>query len=177
MQPALIPLGVLLALAAWPALAGELPPDAAVNPAAPNKTLEPRVVVNSGRLEWAPFKRDLTAWPTLSHEDKRPTKKPRKVKLPAALKGDPQRGRDIALDPSKGYCVVCHQIPGEDWPGTVGSPLLHYAQYKYPDAAIYQQIFDARVLNPNTVMPPYGTNGILTEQEIRDLVAYLQSIE
>jgi mono/diheme cytochrome c family protein len=26
-------------------------------------------------------------------------------------------------------------------------------------------------------MPPYGTFGILNEQEIRDLVAYLQSLD
>ena len=54
---------------ALPARAAGLPPDAAVNPAAPNKTLEPNVVANSGRLEWVPFKRDLTDWPTLRGED------------------------------------------------------------------------------------------------------------
>lgn len=167
-------LGLCLAL---PALAADLPPDAAVNMAAPTKTLEPRVVVNSGRLEWQPFKRDLTAWPSMSHEDKRATVKPRRVKLSLPLNGDPARGREIAMDPSKGYCVVCHQLPGESWPGTVGSPLLKFSQYQYPDSAIYQQIFDARIINPNSVMPPYGANNILSDQEIRDLVAYLQSIK
>jgi sulfur-oxidizing protein SoxX len=160
-----------------PARAAGLPPDAAVNPAAPNKTLEPKVVPNSGRLEWTPFKRDLTSWPTLSHEDKRPTVKPRKVKLAGPLNGDAARGKEIAQRADKGYCVVCHQLPGEDWPGTIGLNLNRFKQRQYADAAVYQQIFDARVLNPNTVMPPYGSNSILTEQEIRDLVAYLQSIE
>ncbi|HNA28979.1 MAG TPA: sulfur oxidation c-type cytochrome SoxX [Thiobacillaceae bacterium] len=169
---------------AWLALFGaaavhgaDPPPDAAVNPAAPSKTLEPKVVVNSGRLEWVPYKRDLTPWPTLSHEDKRPTVKPRKVKLSMPLNGDPARGREIALRPDRGYCVVCHQVPGEDWPGTVGTPLLHFKQHDYADGAVFQQIFDPRVINPQSVMPPYGANGILTEQDIRDLVAYLQSIE
>ena len=104
---------------ALPARAAGLPPDAAVNPAAPNKTLEPNVVANSGRLEWVPFKRDLTDWPTLSHEDKRSTAKPRKVKLSQPLNGDPARGREIAQRSDKGYCIVCHQMPGEDWPTTV----------------------------------------------------------
>lgn len=167
-------LGLVIAL---PALGAGLPPDAAVNPAAPTKTLEPKVVVNSGRLEWVPFKRDLTAWPTMSHEEKRPTVKPRKVKLSPPLNGDPARGREIAQRADKGYCVVCHQIPGEEWPGTVGPSLVRYKLFNYPDAAIYQQIFDPRVINPQSVMPPYGANNILTEQDIRDLVAYLQSIE
>jgi len=167
----------LICALAIPARAAGLPPDAAVNPAAPNKTLEPKVVPNSGRLEWTPFKRDLTSWPTLSHEDKRPTVKPRKVKLAAPLNGDAARGKEIAQRADKGYCVVCHQLPGEDWPGTVGLNLNRFKQRQYQDAAVYQQIFDARVLNPNTVMPPYGSHNILTEQEIRDLVAYLQSIE
>ncbi len=170
----LVWLGLSLAIPVWGA---ELPADAAVNPAAPTKTLEPKVVVNSGRLEWIPFKRDLTAWPTLSHEDKRPTVKPRKVKLSAPLNGDPARGREIAQRADKGYCVVCHQMPGEEWPGTVGLVLTHFKLHNYADAAVYQQIFDPRVINPNSVMPPYGANNILTEQEIRDLVAYLQSIE
>jgi sulfur-oxidizing protein SoxX len=164
-------------VSAVPSWGAELPPDAAVNPAAPTKTLEPKVVVNSGRLEWVPFKRDLTAWPTLSYEDKRPTARPRSVKLTPPLNGDPTRGRDIAQRSDKGYCIVCHQLPGEEWPGTVGVKLLNFKQHQYADVAVYQQIFDARVINPNTVMPPYGTNNILTEQEIRDLVAYLQSIQ
>jgi L-cysteine S-thiosulfotransferase len=170
-------LTVFFILLAVPALSADLPPDAAVNPAAPNKTLEPKVVVNSGRLEWMPFKLDLTAWPTLGYDDKRPTAKPRKVKLSQPLNGDPARGKEIAQNPVKGYCVVCHEIPGEEWPGTVGLSLMHFKEHKYPDGAVFQQIFDARVTNPNTVMPPFGTNRILTEQEIRDLVAYLQSIE
>ncbi len=165
-----------LTLAA-PAFGADLPPDAAVNPAAPTKTLEPKVVVNSGRLEWVPYNRDLTPWPTLSYEDKRSTVKPSKVKLVPPLNGDPARGSELAHRPDKGYCVVCHQMPGEDWPGTVGPSLMRFKLHKYPDAAVFQQIFDARVTYPYSVMPPYGANNILTEQEIRDLVAYLQSIE
>jgi sulfur oxidation c-type cytochrome SoxX len=170
-------LGWLALALAVPASAAGLPPDAAVNPAAPNKTLEPHVVANSGRLEWVPFKRDLTDWPTLSHEDKRPSAKPRKVKLSQPLNGDPARGRELSQRADKGYCIACHQLPGEDWPGTVGLNLSKFKQRNYADAAVYQLIFDPRVINPQSVMPPYGTNNILTEQELRDLVAYLQSIE
>lgn len=159
------------------AQASDLPPDAAVNPAAPTMTVEPKVVVNSGRLEWVPFRRDLSAWPTLSYEDKRPTAKPRKVTLEGPLNGNPVRGRELALRRDKGYCVICHEMPGEKWPGTVGVPLVNFKRHNYESAQIYQQIFDARVNNPDSAMPPFGTNRILTDQDIRDLVAYLQSIE
>lgn len=173
-QIALAWLTATITASAW---GTELPSDAAVNPAAPTMTLEPKVVVNSGRLEWVPFKRDLSSWPTLSYEDKHDTAKARKVTMAEPLNGDPARGRDLAMRRDKGYCVICHQLPSEKWPGTVGVSLTHFKQHKYPDAAVYQEIFDARVLNPNTAMPPFGTNRILNDQEIRDLVAFLQSIE
>lgn len=164
----------LLAPFAW---SGEFPSDFAVNPAAVNMTLEPKVVVNSGRLEWVPFKRDLTHWPSLSYEDKKSTPKPRKVTLDEPLNGNPERGRELALARDKGYCIVCHELPGEAWPGTVGAILLNFKKHNYPNELVFQQIFDARAFNPVSVMPPYGTFGILNEQEIRDLVAYLQSLE
>lgn len=157
--------------------AGGLPADAAVDPATPTMTLMPRVVVNSGRLEWEPFARDLSSWPTLSHEDRRESSRPRKVQLEGPLNGDPARGRELALRRDKGYCVVCHQLPGESWPGTFGISLIGYKLHRHADADLYQEIFDARVNNPNTAMPPYGSNRILNDQEIRDLVAYLQTLE
>jgi sulfur-oxidizing protein SoxX len=32
-----------------------------------------------------------------------------------------------------------------------------------------------RTVNPETLMPPFGTNEILTDQELRDVVAFLLS--
>jgi sulfur-oxidizing protein SoxX len=158
-------------------LGGDMPGDFAINPATVNRTVVPKVVVDSGRLEWVPFKHDLTLWPSLSYEDRRPTPTPRKVMLEEPLNGDPARGRELALAREKGYCIVCHELPGEAWPGTVGAKVLNFKQHKYPNALVFQQIFDSRTFNPNSVMPPYGTFGILNEQEIRDLVAYLQSLD
>ena len=170
----------LVAAAFWliqPVAAGDRPADWAVNPAVVTMSLEPKVVVNSGRLEWTPFKRDLTRWPSLSYDDKQPTPKVRRVRMSEPLNGDPVRGRQLALDRDKGYCIVCHELPGEDWGGTVGALLLGFSKHKYPNELVFQQIFDARAFNPNSVMPPYGTFGVLDEQEIRDLVAFLQSLD
>jgi sulfur-oxidizing protein SoxX len=155
----------------------ELPADAAIDSKAPNKTLVPKVVPNSGKLEWVPHDRDLTPWVTLSYADKRDAVRPRKVNLSLPLNGDAKRGRDIAMSPKQGNCVACHRLPGDDWPGTVGNSLLQYKKYEYTADRIYQQIFDPRIFNPYSVMPPFGSNNLLNDQDIRDLVAYLQSIE
>ncbi len=167
--------GVCLATA--PLCAADLPPDAAVDLKSPNKTLVPKVVPNSGRLEWVPHDRDLTPWVTLSHADKRAAIWPKKVALTLPLNGDITRGREIATASARGNCVTCHQLPGDDWPGTVGNSLLQYKKYEYTADRIYQQIYDARIFNPTSVMPPFGSHNLLSDQEIRDLVAYLQSIE
>ena len=161
--------GLILSFAN-PLLAGDLPADAS---GSVGKTLVAKVVVNSGRLEWVTHKRDLTPWPTLSYQDHRPTPEPRRVEAPVPINGDAVRGKMLAWD----WCITCHTMPGDEWPGSVGSPMWHYKQHNHANGLVYQQIFDARVFNPNTVMPAFGTFGLLADQDIRDLVAYLQSIE
>ncbi len=158
-------------------MAPGFPGDAAVDLGQEKKTLKPRVVPNSGRLEWMPAERDLTSWTTLSHLDQRDARRPQRVTLEEPLAGNPMRGRDIAMAKSRGNCVACHELPGDPWPGTVGNSLLNYQRRGMSDARVYQQIYDARIFNPQTVMPPYGTNNLLNEQELRDLVAYLQNLE
>ena len=85
-------------------------------------------------------------------------------------------GRKIAFDRGKGNCLTCHVIKGGDLPGTIG-PELKDLKSKYPDrnelAAI---IFDETKRNPQTVMPPFGRNRILTEQEISAVVDFLQTL-
>jgi sulfur oxidation c-type cytochrome SoxX len=168
-------LGMLVCAA--PLAAADLPSDLAIDLKSPNKTLVPKVVPNSGRLEWVPHDRDLTQWISLSHGDKRDASRPKQSTLTLPLNGDIQRGKTIAMSQKLGNCVACHRLPGDDWPGTVGSSLLQYKKYEYTADRIYQQIYDPRIFNPTSVMPPFGTNNLLSDQDIRDLVAFLQSIE
>ena len=81
-------------------------------------------------------------------------------------------GRSIAYDRVKGNCLACHAIPGDpkaEAPGNIGPPLANIKE-RYPNRAVLRdQIWDATVNNPNTSMPPFGRNKILTEPEI-DLV-------
>src|SRR5262249_45546879 len=73
----------------------------------------------------------------------------------------------------------CHLVPGDDvWPaGSVGPDLSTIGSRGLADAHLYMQIYDPRVLFPHTAMPPWGTDGVFTPDEIVHLVAYLQSLK
>jgi sulfur-oxidizing protein SoxX len=80
-----------------------------------------------------------------------------------------EQGRDLAFKRSKGNCLACHYIEGGELMGNYGPPLLAM-KVRYPDREVLRaQIWDAAKKNPDTRMPPFGRNHILTEEEI-DLV-------
>jgi sulfur-oxidizing protein SoxX len=82
-------------------------------------------------------------------------------------------GQLLAFDRAKGNCLTCHDIKGGDAPGNVG-PALADMNARFPDrkelAAI---IFDETKRNPQTVMPPFGRNLILSNEEIESVVDFL----
>jgi len=85
-------------------------------------------------------------------------------------------GQKIAFDRSKGNCLTCHDIKGGDLPGSIG-PALKDLKSKYPDRnELVAIVTDETKRNPQTVMPPFGRNRILTEQEIEAVVDFLQSL-
>jgi len=85
-------------------------------------------------------------------------------------------GQRLAFDRGKGNCLSCHEIKGGDLPGTIG-PALKDIQGKYPDRNDLVAILtDETSRNPQTAMPPFGRNRILTEQEINAIVDFLQTL-
>jgi sulfur-oxidizing protein SoxX len=85
----------------------------------------------------------------------------------------PSPGETLAFDRGKGNCLTCHVIKGGDSPGNVG-PELADMKHRFPDrAALTAIIFDETKRNPQTVMPPFGRNLILTQQEIEAVVDFL----
>jgi sulfur-oxidizing protein SoxX len=87
-----------------------------------------------------------------------------------------EAGRAIAADRKLGNCYTCHQVEGADLAGNVAPPLV-FMTMRYPDReALRAQIADPRIRNPNTIMPPYGAYGILTEQELDQLTDYVFSL-
>ena len=85
-------------------------------------------------------------------------------------------GQKLAFDRGKGNCLTCHVIRGGDLPGTIG-PELKGIKSKYPDRNdLVAIVTDETKRNPQTVMPPFGRNRILTEQEINAVVDFLQTL-
>ena len=85
-------------------------------------------------------------------------------------------GEKIAFDRGKGNCLTCHVIKGGDLPGTIG-PELKDIKAKYPDRnELVAILFDETKRNPQTMMPPFGRNRILTEQEISAIVDFLETL-
>jgi len=85
-------------------------------------------------------------------------------------------GRKLAFDRGKGNCLTCHVIKGGDLPGSIG-PELKDIKSKYPDRNdLVAIVTDETKRNPQTVMPPFGRNRILTEQEINAVVDFLQTL-
>ena len=85
-------------------------------------------------------------------------------------------GQKLAFDRGKGNCLTCHEIKGGDLPGTIG-PALKDIKSKYPDRNdLVAILYDETKRNPLTMMPPFGRNRILTEQEINAIVDFLQTL-
>ncbi len=95
---------------------------------------------------------------------------------PARAQSAASEGEKIAFDRGKGNCLTCHEIKGGDLPGTIGPPLKDIKS-KYPDRnELVAIVSDETRRNPQTVMPPFGRNRILTEQEINAVVDFLQTL-
>jgi sulfur-oxidizing protein SoxX len=112
------------------------------------------------------------------------------IAIPPDVMGAWKRGEEIAQngrggqfsDPpgtvSGGNCYACHQMaPTELSYGTLGPSLMNYGKVKDFSPAAARDAY-AKVFNPQSVaacstMPRFGRNGVLTEQQIKDVVAYL----
>ena len=114
------------------------------------------------------------------------------VKYPAdgSLMGDWRRGERVAQtgvgmqysdnpkNPSGGNCYACHQLaPQEVSYGTIGPSLRNFGRTRGNTEAIqryaYGKIWNAQAYSACSNMPRFGHAGILTEAQIKDLVALL----
>ncbi|TNJ36577.1 sulfur oxidation c-type cytochrome SoxX [Chlorobaculum thiosulfatiphilum] len=87
-----------------------------------------------------------------------------------------EKGKALALDTNKGNCIACHMMGDGEFPGNYGPPLIQMKE-RYPDrAALHKQIGDATIINPKSIMPPFGKHGILNVSEIDQIVDYLYTL-
>jgi L-cysteine S-thiosulfotransferase len=89
------------------------------------------------------------------------------------------RGKQFSDDP-KGpvgaNCYACHQLaPNELSYGTIGPSLYRFGKLRgFTDETrryVWGKIYNADAFAACSLMPRFGHNGILTEQQIRDVVA------
>jgi len=85
-------------------------------------------------------------------------------------------GQRLAFDRTKGNCLSCHEMAGGDLPGTIGPPLKDI-KHKFPDRKdLIAILTDETRRNPQSAMPPFGRNRILTNQEIDAIVDFLETL-
>jgi L-cysteine S-thiosulfotransferase len=95
---------------------------------------------------------------------------------PAHAQSAAAEGQKLAFDRGKGNCLTCHVIKGGDLPGSIG-PELKGIKSKYPNRDdLIAIVSDETKRNPQTVMPPFRRNRILSEQEISAVVDFLQTL-
>ena len=103
--------------------------------------------------------------------------------------GDWQRGAEVASngrglqssdDPSQpngGNCYACHQLaPDEVAHGTLGPSLTGYGARGQSEATLqytWTKLWDTHAYNLCSHMPRFGAQGILTEQQLKDVMAFL----
>ncbi len=97
---------------------------------------------------------------------------------PELTEGDPERGREIFFGHPLAACNRCHVVDGEG--GLVG-PALDGIASRHSEDYIYESLVDPQAVMAEgfpaevSPMPPAGV--LLDKQELRDLMAYLMTLE
>lgn len=101
-----------------------------------------------------------------------------RIPITKSITGDPAKGRALALDRKRGgSCVACHILPDVELPGNVGPDLSTIGAVGRTDEWLYNYVYDPRTFNPQSVMPPWGRHKLFTSEEIRDIAAYLKTLD
>jgi L-cysteine S-thiosulfotransferase len=86
---------------------------------------------------------------------------------------------DLYVQPEKGHCIACHQLPPGAGPATrsdLGPPLTGERMRALGKPGLRAVLEDPTAANPQTPMPPYGRHLILDAREIDRLVEFLLAL-
>jgi len=90
------------------------------------------------------------------------------------------KGGCTMTDRKKGNCMACHQFKGLEktrlQAGNIAPPLIAMKQRFADKAKLKAQVYDATAINKNSAMPPFGRHGILSDQEIDNVVEFLYTL-
>lgn len=95
-----------------------------------------------------------------------------------AQTGTGKQSSDDPAKPSGGNCYACHELAARELAyGTIGPSLRNYASRRGTgkEALEYTwgKLYNSNATQPCSLMPRFGHRGILTEQQLKDLMAYL----
>jgi L-cysteine S-thiosulfotransferase len=91
------------------------------------------------------------------------------------------QGKQFNDDPSRpagANCYACHQLSKAELSfGTIGPPLYNFGKIRgyTPEMQkyAYSKVYNSQAFSACSSMPRFGHSGILTEQQIKDVVALL----
>jgi sulfur-oxidizing protein SoxX len=107
--------------------------------------------------------------------------------------GDWKKGRELAWSgfgyrighnvddhnktPVGANCYNCHEFAGDRQGGTIGPSLRNYGKLRGTEQPVlklaYGIVYNAHSMFPCTRMPRQGANGLLSQEQILDIMAYL----
>jgi sulfur-oxidizing protein SoxX len=95
-----------------------------------------------------------------------------------AQEGRGKQYSDSPTGPVGGNCYACHQLaPQEVAYGTIGPSLYRFGKVRGYDLDMqryaYGKIYNSEAFAACSTMPRFGHNGILSEQQIKDVTALL----
>lgn len=85
---------------------------------------------------------------------------------------------DDPAKPNGGNCYACHELsPTEMAYGTLGPSLKNYGKLRGQSPAVleyaWSMVYNSNSFAPCSNMPRFGHRGILTEQQLKDVMAFL----
>lgn len=99
---------------------------------------------------------------------------------PSGYKGSRENGAKIFSDIQMGNCAACHCADGVKGCGNIGPSLTKYKKELGEQRTrewLFQKIADARMDNPESVMPPTLSTNTLKPEEAVDVVEFLESLK
>jgi L-cysteine S-thiosulfotransferase len=95
-----------------------------------------------------------------------------------AQTGTGLQSSDDPTKPAGGNCYACHELSGTEIAfGTIGPSLRHYGKLRGNSPivieAAWAKLYNSNAQMPCSNMPRFGHRGILTEQQLKDLMALL----
>jgi L-cysteine S-thiosulfotransferase len=95
-----------------------------------------------------------------------------------AQTGTGLQSSDDPTKPSGGNCYACHELASTELAfGTIGPSLRLYGKLRGATQEVLEytwgKLYNSNAQMPCSNMPRFGHRGILTEQQLKDLMAYL----